>query len=86
MKKLLVLVTILSTFALTAYAGSHSKKVGKGDISKADYLKQAEASFDRMDADKDGILTVAEKKAYNAKLKAAREAKKAKEGTKPQTK
>ncbi len=84
MKKLLVLVTILSAFAFNAHAGSHSK--GKGDVSKADYLKQAEARFDRMDADKDGILTVAEKKAYSAKLKAAREAKKAKEGTKPQTK
>ena len=85
MKKLLVLVTILSAFALSAYAGGHTKK-GKGDVSKADYLKQAEARFDRMDADKDGILTVAEKKAYSDKLKAAREPKKAKEGTKPQTK
>jgi len=83
MKKLLVLVTILSAFAFNAHAGSHMKK---GDVSKTDYLKQAEARFDRMDADKDGILTVAEKKAYSAKLKEAREAKKAKEGKKPQTK
>ena len=82
MKKILVLMAILSAFAFGAHAAKHAK----GDVLKTDYLKQAEARFDRMDADKDGILTIAEKKAYNAKLKAAREAKKSKEGKKPQSK
>ena len=83
MKKLIIATIFLSALSMNVYAGSHTKK---SDVTKTDYLKQAEARFDRMDADKDGILTIAEKKAYNAKLKAAREAKKSKEGKKPQSK
>jgi hypothetical protein len=73
MKKLILATLFLSAFSLNVHAGSHVKK---SDVTKADYLKQAEARFDRMDADKNGILTVAEKKAYWAKIKAEREAKK----------
>ena len=80
MKKLVTLMMILSAISMNAYAGSHSKKA---DVSKADYLKQAEATFNKMDSNKDGILTAVEKKEYYAKAKAAREAaKKAKDAKK----
>ncbi|GHD55139.1 hypothetical protein [Jeongeupia chitinilytica] len=36
----------------------------KGDLSKADYMKRAGEHFDRMDANHDGKLTAAERKAY----------------------
>jgi|DEB0MinimDraft_10_1074344.scaffolds.fasta_scaffold101474_1 hypothetical protein len=74
MKKLLVIISILSAIAFNANAAKHTK----GDVSKADYIKQAEARFDKMDANKDGILTAAEKKAYFDKIKADREAAKKK--------
>ena len=73
MKKLILATLFLSALSMSVHAGSHVKK---SNVTKADYLKQAEARFDRMDADKNGILTVAEKKAYWAKIKAEREAKK----------
>lgn len=34
-----------------------------GDITKADFMKKAEARFDRLDTNHDGILTEAEMKA-----------------------
>ena len=73
MKKLIIATMFLSALSMNVYAGSHTKK---SDVTKADYLKQAEARFDRMETDKNGILTVDEKKAYWAKIKAEREAKK----------
>ena len=63
----------LSALSMNVYAGSHTKT---SDVTIADYLKQAQARFDRMDTDKNGILTVAEQKAYWAKIKADSEAKK----------
>jgi len=69
MKKLVTLMMILSAISMNAYAGDYSKKA---DVSKADYLKQAEASFDKMDSNKDGILTAVEKKEYRKDAKKAK--------------
>ncbi len=69
MKKLVTLMMILSAISMNAYAGNDSKKA---DVSKADYLKQAEASFDKMDSNKDGILTAVEKKEYRKDAKKAK--------------
>ena len=73
MKKIFTLMMILSAISMNVFAATDAKKT---DVTKADYLKQAEASFNKMDLNKDGILTSEEKKEYYAKMKASKEAKK----------
>lgn len=45
----------------------------KGDVSKADFLKHMEDRFDKMDSNKDGVLSQAERKAAHEKMRAHRE-------------
>jgi hypothetical protein len=68
MKKVLVVFFLVSSLMGSAIAAP-------GDITKAQYIKQAEDRFNAMDANKDGVVTKAERKAYNDKMKAERDAK-----------
>ena len=67
MKRLVAIVLALVCVSGAVFAGSHSKKSEGTTLQQ--YLKQAEARFKRMDANNDGVLTQAEKKAYWAKVK-----------------
>ena len=42
----------------------------KGDVQKADFLKNMEAFFDHADANKDGVVTQAERQEARTKMKA----------------
>ena len=52
-------------------AGKHDHF--KGDITKADFLKKMEERFDKMDTNKDGVLSEAERKAAHEKMRSERE-------------
>ncbi|WP_028452115.1 hypothetical protein [Chitinilyticum aquatile] len=43
----------------------------QADISKADFVQRAEQMFDRMDADRNGVVTQAERKSWQQQKRAA---------------
>ena len=42
----------------------------KGDVTKAEHQKMSDARFDQMDANKDGVLTVEERRAARDHMRA----------------
>lgn len=59
-------------------AGKHQGKGGKGakasaDVSKADFIQRIEQVFERMDADRNGVVTQAERKAWHQQQRSARQ-------------
>ncbi|WP_373976153.1 hypothetical protein NT239_05075 [Chitinibacter sp. SCUT-21] len=64
----------VASFALAAPSpvGGHAG-MPKGDVTKADFLKHMEERFNMMDANKDGVLSEAERKAAHDKMRAMRD-------------
>ncbi len=63
MKKIITLA-LAGIFFLNTAAFADMSKDEKRTITKAEYIKNAEEIFTRMDANKDGKLTPDERKAY----------------------
>jgi hypothetical protein len=69
---LLLAAAVVSTSM--AYAASPACPVAemtpKGDVSKAEFQKMSEEKFDLMDTNKDGVLTVEERRAAREHMRA----------------
>ena len=86
--KSLIIASILA-ISTTAFAASHAgapmagtEKAGKHadagkPMTRSDVLAKASARFDRMDTNKDGVLTHEERKAEHDKMRAKHEERKA---------
>lgn len=57
------------------YRKDHPKWGMKDPITKAEYLKWHEEMFNKMDTNKDGVLSVEERKAYRETIKEKKEEK-----------
>ncbi len=74
MIKTLCVVASLTVASMAMAAPGHGPEgMPKGDVSKADFLKHMEDRFDKMDSNKDGVLSQAERKAAHDKMRAQRE-------------
>ena len=75
MKRIILLMALLAAPVALA---SHHEDMPKGDMSKADFLKKAEERFNKMDSNKDGMLSQDERKAAHKKMREHRSDMKAK--------
>ena len=68
----LLAVALLSTSAVFAAGPTcpSAEMKPKGDITKAEHQKMSDARFDQMDANKDGVLTVEERRAAREYMRA----------------
>jgi len=68
----LLAVAVLSTSAVFAAGPTcpSAEMKPKGDITKAEHQKMADARFDQMDANKDGVLTAEERRAAREHMRA----------------
>ncbi len=78
--KTILAVMLLGTFSLAHadeknYRKDHPKWGMKDPITKAEYLKWHEEMFNKMDTNKDGILSVEERKAFRETIKERKEEK-----------
>lgn len=74
--KVLCLTAVLTAAPLAMAEpgqGPGHEGMPKGDVSKADFLKHMETRFDKMDTNKDGVLSEAERKAAHEQMRAKRE-------------
>ncbi len=69
---LLLTTAVLSTSMVYAASPTcpSAESKPKGDITKAEHQKMSDARFDQMDANKDGILTVDERRAAREHMRA----------------
>ena len=78
--KTILAVMLLGTFSLAHadeknYRKDHPKWGMKDPITKAEYLKWHEEMFNKMDTNKDGTLSVEERKAFRETIKERKEEK-----------
>ena len=78
--KMILTVMLLCTFSLAQadeknYRKDHPKWGMKDPITKAEYLKWHEEMFSKMDTNKDGTLSVEERKAFRETIKERKEEK-----------
>ncbi|MCB5196155.1 hypothetical protein [Deefgea salmonis] len=69
MKALLLAATVFTT-SMAFAATPTCPKMPKGDITKAEHQKMSDARFEQMDANKDGTVTVAERRAAREAMRA----------------
>ena len=67
--KIITVVILFATFSIVQadeknYRNDHPKWQQKDKITKAEYLKWHEELFNKMDTNKDGVLTIEERKAF----------------------
>lgn len=67
--KIIAVAILFATFSFAHadeknYQNDHPKWQQKDKITKAEYLKWHEELFNKMDTNKDGVLTIEERKAF----------------------
>ena len=78
--KMIIAVMLLGTFTLAHadeknYKKDHPKWEKKDAITKAEYLKWHEQMFNKIDTNKDGVLSLEERKAFREAMKERKEEK-----------
>ena len=78
--KIILAVLLLGTFSIAHadeknYRKDHPKWGMKDPITKAEYLKWHEEMFNKMDTNKDGVLSSEERKAFRETMKEKKEEK-----------
>jgi hypothetical protein len=67
------LALVVSPVALCAQDGGMMdgmEGMPKGDMSKAEFLQRAESHFEKMDTNHDGVVSLAERKAWHQQMRA----------------
>jgi hypothetical protein len=85
---ILTLALLASPITFAAYGSGVDGMEGmpKGDMSKAEFLKLAEAHFEKMDTNQDGIVSLAERKAWHKQMRAKHRELRANQASKPVSK
>lgn len=78
------LVLAASPLAFAEHGGMEG--MPKGDITKAEFLKLAEAHFDKMDTNHNGVVSLEERKAWHAQMRAKHSEMRANRASMPATK
>ncbi len=78
--KIILAIMLLGTFSIAnadekSHQKDHPKWGMKDPITKAEYLKWHEEMFNKMDTNKDGTLSLEERKAFREKMKEKKEEK-----------
>ena len=78
--KIILAVMLLGIFSIANadeknYRNDHPKWEMKNPITKAEYLKWHEELFNKMDTNKDGVLSIEERKAFREAMKQRKEEK-----------
>lgn len=68
----LVLLASPAVFAQHGNGMAGMEGMPKGDITKAEFLKLAEAHFEKMDTNKDGVVSAAERKEWHKQMREKR--------------
>jgi EF hand len=84
---ILTLALAASPAAFAEHDGVHGMQgMPKGDITKAEFLKLAEAHFDKMDTNHDGVVSLEERKAWHQQMRAKHKEMRANRASAPATK